>query len=152
MIKLLASYPMGIKGRAKVLQLLGETNVSHVNAKPVTLEGVFTGRIESVMIWGNDFILQDETGFVACLYNQPLGILEALFGIFHGQDMINRPVRVHGWYRRFNAPFVEIDRFELLDTRETHRSWVRPFAFGFYCVVLAGAAMAMAMAFLGKPF
>src|SRR6185436_14575082 len=101
----------GLKSRAKVLQLLGEIDVSHVNAKPVQLEGVFTGKLESGMSWANDFILQDDSGYVACLYNQPLGIAEMLFGWMHGDALMNRPVIVHGWYRRFGAPFVEIDKF-----------------------------------------
>ncbi|MCS6918226.1 MAG: hypothetical protein NZM28_00475, partial [Fimbriimonadales bacterium] len=43
--------------------------------------------------------------------------------------LIGKRVRIYGWYRRFGAPFVEIDRIELLDgSGKVFRCYLRPFA------------------------
>lgn len=135
-------YFGGSAVRAKVLPLLSEVNVSHMNPKYVSLEGQFTGKLESGAFWANDFILQDESGYVACLYNQPFGFIEALWGWMQGDQMIGRPVRVTGWFRRFNAPYLEIDSFTLLDTQETKRCYWRHWAIGTELLILIGATLA----------
>jgi Zn-dependent protease with chaperone function len=108
--------------RSKVLVLLGELNVSHVNPKPVVVEGVFTGYVDAGRMWSHHFVLQDDTGFIATQYHQIFGA-EYLLGFFKNGRALGRPVRVEGWYRRFGSPILEISNWEYLDTREKHRSW-----------------------------
>jgi hypothetical protein len=110
-----------------VIRLIGEVEVSHVNPIPVALEGEFTSRLSPGIAWAKDFILQDDTGFVACVYRQPLGMWEFLWGWLGADRYVGRRVRVYGWYRRFGAPYVEIARFETCDTREKVRTYFMPY-------------------------
>ncbi|HEY3779523.1 MAG TPA: hypothetical protein VGL56_00460 [Fimbriimonadaceae bacterium] len=136
LVKLLIEYSNTSDGRRKVLQLLSEVQVSHVNPKYVVLEGTFTGRLEAGFFWAKDFILQDETGFIAAIYRQPFLLWEGLFGWLTAPTMLGRPVRVHGWYRRFNSPFLEIDRIEMLDTHEVKKAYHYPYLLGIYAVLM----------------
>src|SRR2546423_462845 len=140
LVKLIMVYAVGTSGRRKVLQILSEVDVSHVNPKYVVVEGTFTGRLEAGFFWAKDFILQDETGFISCIFRQPLLIWEGLFGWLTAGALVGRPVRVHGWYRRFNSPFLEIDKFEMLDTRETHKAYQFPTYLVLYLLALISVA------------
>lgn len=144
-LKLLATYP-GSYHRAKVVHLLGEVNVSHVNPQPVVIEGVFTGRMDPGVPWANDFILQDDTGFIACVYRQPLGFIEALWGWGFAQGWVGKHVSVTGWYRRFGAPYVEIESFQLFGSTDRHRCHFRTFA---YLMAFLGAVGGGALVMLG---
>jgi len=149
LISMLMRYPGGNASRARVLQCLGEVEMSHVSPKYVVLEGTFNGKLEAGVPWANDFILQDETGYLACLYRQPWAIFEGLFGLLYADLLIGRPVRVYGWYRRFNAPFLEIDGFQMLDTGETKRCYFRIWTIVLH--VLGVAGMATMLAFMLRP-
>lgn len=128
-LRLLMVYPAGYEP-TRVIDMLGQVQVSHLSPQPVVLEGELTGRLEAGFFWANDFILQDETGFIAVIYRQPFGALfETLFGVLSAPGLIGKRVRIYGWYRRFGAPFVEIDRIELLDgSGKVFRCYLRPFA------------------------
>lgn len=145
LVTLFARYPGGQASRSKVLTLLSEVDVSHVNAKYVVLEGTFTGKLESGLPWANDFILQDETGFVACIYRQPFGFLEMLWGYFSADGYIGRPVRVKGWFRRFNAPYLEIDSFETLDAPQHNKCYHYVWSAIILIIGLAAAGAAFAL-------
>ena len=127
LVVLLSSY-LGEFKPSKVLRLLGEVEVSHVNPIATAIEGTFTGRISPGIAWASDFIVQDDTGFLACLYRQPFGLMEAWFGLTNAQRFVGRRVRVYGWYRRFAAPYLEIHHFEVLDTGETVKAHYFPWA------------------------
>lgn len=120
LVQLMVKYP-GEFVPSKVLRLLGEVDVSPIRCKPIALEGTFTGRLDAGIAWSSDYVFQDETGFVACLYRQPLAFLKLGFGLFFAQNYLGRPVRVYGWYRRFNAPYVEIAHFQMMDTGQIVR-------------------------------
>ncbi|MDR3692141.1 MAG: M48 family metalloprotease [Fimbriimonas sp.] len=117
LLVLLFSY-MGDFKPTKVIRLLGEVEVSHVNPIPAALEGTFTGRISPGIAWASDYIVQDDSGFLACLFRRPLGLMKLWFGLTSADRYVGRRVRVYGWYRRFNAPYLEIHHFEVLDTGE----------------------------------
>lgn len=146
LVKLICVYAVSTSGRRKVLQLLSEVDVSHVNPKYVVVEGMFTGRLEAGFFWAKDFILQDDTGFVSCIYRQPLLIWEGLFGWLTAGSLVGRPVRVHGWYRRFNAPYLEIDKFEMLDTKETRKAYQFSTYLVLYFLALCGVAALLVFA------
>lgn len=128
-MRLLNVYPTDYRP-AQVIDMLGLVQVSHLSPRAVMLEGELTGRLEAGFFWANDFTLQDETGFIAVIYRQPFGVLfETLFGILAAPALIGKRVRIYGWYRRFGAPFVEIDRIELQDgSGKVFRCYLRPFA------------------------
>ena len=127
LIVLLFSY-MGEFKPSKVIRLLGEVEVSHVNPIPSALEGTFTGRISPGIAWASDFIIQDDSGFMACLFRRPLEIMKFWFGLTSADRYVGRRVRVYGWYRRLNAPYLEVHHFEVLDTGEKVYSNYFPWA------------------------
>jgi hypothetical protein len=141
LVKLILEYAVSSSGRRKVLQLLSEVDVSHVNPKYVVVEGVLTGRLESGFPWAKDFIVQDDTGYVATIYRQPFGIWEILFGFLTARSLIGRPVRVCGWYRRFASPYLEIDTIEMLDTHEKRKAYHFPWLVFLYLAGLVGSAL-----------
>ena len=141
----LVKYKTDTAARYRVLTLLGALDVSHVAPKYVVLEGHFTGLLGAGFIWANDYILQDDTGYLACLYQQPFAVLEWAHGIFRAQQNLGRPVRVHGWYRRFNAPYLEIDKIEFLDSRETTKCWFLAWSVMWQIIALIGGALLIAM-------
>jgi hypothetical protein len=141
---LLFSY-MGEFTPNKVIRLLGEVEVSHVNPIPAALEGTFTGRISPGIAWASDFIVQDDSGFLACMFGRPLGIMKLWFGLTSAEHYVGRRVRVYGWYRRFNAPYLEIHHFEVMDTGEKVYSNYFPWAVVGNIVVIALCAAAMVM-------
>ncbi len=141
---LIFSY-MGEFKPSKVIRLLGEVEVSHVNPIPTAIEGTFTGRISPGIAWASDFIVQDDTGFLACLYRTPLGIMKLWFGLTTADRYVGKRVRVYGWYRRFNAPYIEIHHFDVLDTGERVNSNYFVWAVIGNLVLLAGCVTAVVM-------
>ena len=146
---LLFSY-MGEFKPSKVIRLLGEVEVSHVNPIPAALEGTFTGRISPGIAWASDFIVQDDSGFLACMFRRPLGIMKLWFGLTSAERFVGRRVRVYGWYRRFNAPYLEIHHFDVLDTGEKIYSNYFPWAVAGNLLITALCAAAM-VALRGFP-
>ncbi len=142
-IQLMSKYRGGFK-RAKVLGCLGELNVSHMRPIPVVLQGMFTGRLSAGLAWADDFVLQDDTGFVACILNQPLKFMEWIWGWMYSSQFVGQDVVVYGWYRRFGSPFVEISHFEVPAMRKTVKAYYYPAALAFsvaFCVGFACLAM-----------
>ena len=127
LVVLLFSY-MGEFKPNKIIRLLGEIEVSHVNPIPTAIEGTFTGRISPGIAWASDFIVQDDSGFMACMFRRPLGMMKLWFGLTSAERYVGKRVRVYGWYRRFNAPYIEIHHFEVLDTGEKVSSNYFPWA------------------------
>jgi len=131
-------YPSGFS-RFRVANLHTSVQVSHLNPKPVVVEGDFVGRVESGVMWGNDFVLMDDTGaHVACMYRQPFGVIEMVVGMIWGSQIVNSHVVVRGWYRRFNAPYIEVDSFTLTASGKEFKCWWRYCTFGFQLLVLVG--------------
>jgi heat shock protein HtpX len=110
MFKTALIYPGGFRA-AKNIDLLSEIDVSHIHPIPVIIDGELTGQLNAGVPWANDFIVQDQTAFMAAIYRQPLAILEGLFGLFSARGYVGSKVRVYGWYRRFTSPYIEIDHF-----------------------------------------
>jgi Zn-dependent protease with chaperone function len=138
--RLITEYAVSSSGRSKVLQLLSQVNVSHVNPQYVEVDGILTGRLQAGFMWAKDFIAQDDTGYIACIYRQPFGFWEFLFGWLTAPTLIGRAVKIRGWYRRFNAPFLEIDTIQMLDNGETRKAYHFPYLVAVYLVflILAG--------------
>ena len=60
--------------------------------------------------------MKDSTGLMRLQYRQPLRVLEFLFGLYKADSVIGSQVRVHGWYRRAPAPYLEISHVEMTDS------------------------------------
>lgn len=143
-LKLILTYPFDFT-KARVVGLLGELNVSHINPRRAILEGRFTGHVDAGFAWSHNFVLQDETGFVPTVYRQPFGI-EFLLALLGLNRNAGRPVQVTGWYRRFGHPYLEIASIKFLDTGEVKRchylTWMYVLTFlallgGFGLMILA---------------
>ena len=132
--------------RGNVKRCLSELEVSHVRPVAIAIQGTFTGRLSAGMAWADDYILQDATGFVACILHQPFKWLDWAWGWMYSERFIGQEVIVHGWYRRFDAPYIEISHFQVVSTRETIRSYYFPAAIAGN--LLLAAACGVGTAFL----
>jgi Zn-dependent protease with chaperone function len=145
-VQLLFKY-RGTFLRSNIMRCLSELNVSHVRPIPVAIQGVFTGRLSAGMPWADDYVLQDSSGFVACMLHQPLKFLEFLWGWMYSQRFVGQDVIVYGWYRRFGSPMIEISHFQVVSTKETIRSYYYPVTIVFsFLVGIAAFAGAMLLA------
>jgi len=104
----LFSYRGGAFLEASVASLLRKVKVSAIRSYPVTLKGQIIGRGIPGLIYSDDLVLQDETGFILLDYRQPLRLLEFWFGLFRTPGIIGKEMVVEGWYRRAPTPYVEM--------------------------------------------
>jgi len=113
-VKAAMAYPRMSETVRTVQDLVGqEINASPMAPIPCVVEGEIIGRGVPGLFYSPDLVLRDRTGFIRTLYRQPLGsIMRPLFGITKAEGLIGQKVRVHGWYRRAQAPYLEIYRIE----------------------------------------
>ncbi|MFQ5656116.1 MAG: M48 family metalloprotease [Candidatus Methylomirabilales bacterium] len=122
LVRALFAYPGGPFTEGSVASLLKKVKVSAVRAVPVTLKGRIIGRGIPGLIYSEDLVLQDETGFIFLDYRQPLRIIEFLFGLFRTPGIIGAEVVIEGWYRRAPVPYVEMKRLSY--GRASHHCYV----------------------------
>ncbi len=113
-LRLAFSYA-GAFSPTTVAELVGTWDVSQVKGIPAVLKGTVIGRGVPGLFWSKDLVLQDETGFVTVLYQQPFTWIETLFGLFRAQSLVGQEVRVAGWFRRGPGPVFEASHLELED-------------------------------------
>ena len=113
LIKLNRRHPNKNYEPRKVRDLLGEVKVSNITAVPCSLEGEVIGRGDPGYIFNEDMTIQDDTGLIFLDYNQPLFILNKIYGLFKNKNNIGKTVKVKGWYRRSPVPYVEIRSYEV---------------------------------------
>jgi Zn-dependent protease with chaperone function len=107
LVRLRFSYPSRAFPDAQVTDLVTQVKVSVVRCIPVTMRGKIIGRGIPGLYWSKDLVVEDDTGFMVVLYNQPLWILTWLFGLFRAEGFIGQTVEVNGWYRRPVRPILE---------------------------------------------
>lgn len=112
-IKFKRSHPAKNYKTSKVKDLLGEVKVSHITAVPCSLEGKVIGRGDPGYIFNEDMTLQDDSGIIFLDYNQPLFIINKIYGLFRNKNNIDKNIKVKGWYRRSPVPYVEIKTYEI---------------------------------------
>lgn len=105
-VRLAFSYPKAHEA-CTVKDCMAESDVSRIKGRPGVLTGTIIGRGVPGLFWSKDLVLQDETGFITLLYQQPLGFLETLFGLLKAESLIGREVTVRGWFRRGPSPYFE---------------------------------------------
>jgi Zn-dependent protease with chaperone function len=113
-IKAARAYPALNRTVRTVEDLVGrEINASPMSPVPCVVEGEIIGRGVPGLFYSPDLVLRDQTGFIRTLYRQPFGsISRFLFGALKADDLIGRKARIYGWYRRAQAPYLEIYRIE----------------------------------------
>jgi hypothetical protein len=92
----------------QVSDLIKTVKVSGIRPVPATLKGQIIGRGIPGLVWSEDMVLQDQSGFMFLDYKQPLRIIEFLFGLFRAKGLIGQTVTVKGWYRRSPMPYFEM--------------------------------------------
>jgi heat shock protein HtpX len=145
LLKLVVVYPRATGPQKTVEDLVGgEIGASAVCPVPCSVEGRLIGRGVPGLLWSNNLVVRDETGFIMVQYRQPLRIFEFLFGWLKAERYIGRQVRIHGWYRRAPVPYIEMSRMETLDGgREVVRC--------FYVIWAAVLAAALCLAGFFAP-
>ncbi|MCD6359459.1 MAG: hypothetical protein J7M38_01260, partial [Armatimonadetes bacterium] len=126
-----------------VRDLVSEVKVSAIRPIPTRLRGTVIGRGIPGLYWGDDLVVQDDTGFMLMQYRQPIGILEFLFGLFRAEGFIGRQVIAEGWYRRAPVPYLELWKV-YLPNGEVHTCHNWGFAFVF-ALLVAGAGVLMGL-------
>ncbi len=146
--RLAVVHPRGRFDAGRVRDLVGEVRVSAVRPMPVRLEGKIIGRGIPGLYWGEDLVLQDDSGFILLQYRQPLRMLEFLFGLFRAESFIGQKVTAEGWYRRAPVPYLEIWKVHLPDGN-THTSHNRGLSFAFGLLVTIGGLLVTLFGMMG---
>jgi len=94
--------------RPRVTELLDRLDVSPVSGIPVEIRGRIVGRGTPGYVLSADLVVQDESGFVPVLYQQPWPFARSVFGLVRVPELLDTEVVVRGWYRRGPAPVVEL--------------------------------------------
>ena len=143
LIRTVWSYRAGEFPPSTVATLLSAVKVSGVRSIPVRLEGRIIGRGIPGLVYSEDLVLRDDTGFIFLDYRQPFRLLELWFGLARAGDLIGCEVTATGWYRRAPTPFLELRTLEI--GGDVRTCWVRAakLAAGALALV-AGMVLALA--------
>lgn len=111
------SYQYSHKNRdfklTNVSNLLSEVKVSGVTTIPCTLEGNIIGKGDPGCIFNEDFILRDDSGIIFLDYRRVIGFMNWFDGLFRNQKLIEKKIKVTGWYKRSPVPYIEILTMEV---------------------------------------
>jgi heat shock protein HtpX len=143
LIRTVWSYRAGEFPPSTVVTLLQAVKVSGVRSIPVRLKGRIIGRGIPGLIYSEDLVLRDDTGFIFLDYRQPFRLMELWFGLARAGDLVGRDVIATGWYRRAPTPFLELGSLEI--DGDVRRCWVRA-AKLFAAAVAVAAGMLLAVA------
>jgi Zn-dependent protease with chaperone function/Zn-finger nucleic acid-binding protein len=136
LIRTVWSYRAGSFPPSTVAALLQNVKVSGVRSVPVRLKGNIIGRGIPGLIYSEDLVLRDDTGFIFLDYRQPFRLMELWFGLARAGDLIGRDVAATGWYRRAPTPFLELQTLEIDgDVRQCFVRTAKLFAAGLAVVV-----------------
>ena len=122
MVRVIYRYRSGNFQPREVAELIDTVKVSGIRPVPATLKGKIIGRGIPGLVWSEDMVLQDDSGFMFLDYKQPLRIIEFIFGLFRTKGLIGKDVTVKGWYRRSPMPYFEMK--ELVADGKTHTCYV----------------------------
>jgi Zn-dependent protease with chaperone function len=142
-IRTVWSYRAGEFPSSTVAELLQTVKVSGVRSVPVRLRGKIIGRGIPGLVYSEDLVLRDDTGFIFLDYRQPFRLLELWFGLARAGDLIGQDVMATGWYRRSPTPFVELRTLEV--GGDVRTCWVRA-AKLFVAALAVAAGMILAVA------
>jgi Zn-dependent protease with chaperone function len=132
---LLASRP-----EPRIAGLLTRLDASPASGLPVELQGRVIGRGMPGYVLSPDLVVQDDSGFVPVLYQQPWPFARSLFGLLRVPDLLDQDVVVRGWYRRNPAPVLELRELVPAEGRRVRGfSWVVAYAVSVLLAIGGGA-------------
>lgn len=123
LIRTIWSYRAGAFPMSTVAQVLQTVKVSGIRSVPVRLKGTIIGRGIPGLIYSEDLVLRDATGFIFLDYRQPFRLMELWFGLARAGDLVGAEVVATGWYRRAPTPFLELRTLEI--GADVRTCWVR---------------------------
>lgn len=103
-----------------VASLLSVVKVSAVRPIRTKLEGKIIGKGIPGLVWSEDLVLQDKTGYIFLDYEQPIWVFNWLFGLTN-DSYVGSEVSATGWYRRAPVPYLEL--WSLTKNGETHHCY-----------------------------
>ncbi len=147
LISTLYCYRGALFPKASVAGLLKNVKVSAVSPVPATIHGKIIGKGIPGLIWSEDLVLQDSTGYIFLDYRQPLGIIEFMFGLFRAGGIVGREVTAVGWYRRAPVPYFELKHLSYRDGSQTkeHSCYVFPTKLVVEALMIVGGLIVMVM-------
>ena len=126
---------------SRVTELLTRLDASPVTGLPVEVHGRVVGRGTPGYVLSPDLVVQDESGFVPVLYQQPWPFARSLFGLLRVPDLVDTDVVVRGWYRRGPAPVLELRELVPAEgTRVRGFQWVTAYAVSVLITLAGGGA------------
>ncbi|TFG25184.1 MAG: hypothetical protein EU529_02005 [Promethearchaeota archaeon] len=112
LVKVGFKYKSGFEPN-EVINLVTYVKASPIRTIPAILEGKIVGRGVPGYYFGEDMLLQDETGLMFLDYQSLLPLFgNLIFAMRTIKKYIGYRVRVIGWYRRGPSPYFEIKMIE----------------------------------------
>ena len=134
---------------SRVTELLTRLDASPVTGLPVELRGRVVGRGTPGYVLSPDVVVQDESGFVPVLYQQPWPFARSIFGLLRVPELMDTDVVVRGWYRRGPAPVLELRELVPAGGRRIRGfQWVVAYASGLL-IAAAGGTVWMFLSLTG---
>ena len=93
---------------SEVASLLERMDAGPVAGIPVEIHGQVIGRGFPGYVLSPDMVLQDRSGFLPLLYDQPLPFAREWFGLAKVKKFMGTDVVARGWYRRGPGPILEL--------------------------------------------
>ncbi|GAB3314492.1 hypothetical protein GCM10027451_29500 [Geodermatophilus aquaeductus] len=125
----------------RIASLLPRLDANPASGIPVEVRGHVTGRGMPGYVLSPDVVVQDDSGFVPVLYQQPWPFARSLFGLLRVPDLLDQEVVVRGWYRRTPAPVLELRELLPSEGRRVRGfSWVVAYVLSVGITVVGGAA------------
>ncbi len=126
---------------ARIASLLPRLDANPATGIPVEVRGHVTGRGVPGYVLSPDVVVQDDSGFVPVLYQQPWPFARSIFGLLRVPDLIEQEVVVRGWYRRTPAPVLELRELVPAQGRRVRGFvWVVAYALSVLLALVGGIA------------
>ena len=148
MLRMMLVYPGREFKSTKVIDLLSDTESSHVSPIPCTLNGQFVTRAEGGLWWSSNLVFQDDSGIIVAQRKLFLPAYLSRWGWLKAQRFVGGGnVTLTGWFRRFGHPTVEINTIQCDETGESFKSpyWSRS-------MVVLGVCLAISLLVLFAAF
>ena len=140
-------YPGQFVPVDEVAGLLEQIDAGPVAGIPVEVRGQVIGRGFPGYVLSPDLVIQDGSGFVPLLYNQPLPLAREWFGLAGAEAFMGEEVVARGWYRRQPGPVVELRDLTAADgTRARAWEWVARYVASAAVLVAGVIVMLIGMA------
>lgn len=108
-----------------VIDLVTNIKVSPVRCVPAVIEGHIVGRGVPGYYFSEDLFFQDKTGLMYIDYKSGFRLVDFIFALWGAKKLMDKPVRIRGWYRRGPSPFLQVDRIEDLTTGKIRKNYAK---------------------------